>query len=47
MTIVEDMEIVLGYSGYDFINETKMGTKSEASPHERRLKSDTISVPGG
>ena len=27
MTIVQDMEIVLGYSGYDFINETKMGTK--------------------
>ena len=27
MTIVQDMEIVFGYSGYDFINETKMGTK--------------------
>ena len=27
MTIVLDMEIVLGYSGYDFFNETKMGTK--------------------
>jgi len=27
MTIVQDMEIVLGYSGYDFINETKMGKK--------------------
>ena len=27
MTIVQDMEIVLGYYGYDFINETKMGTK--------------------
>jgi hypothetical protein len=29
------MEIVLGYSGYDFINETKMGTKS----HQDEVKS--------
>jgi len=35
MTIVQDMEIVLGYSGYDFINETKMGTKS----HQDEVKS--------
>ena len=35
MTIVLDMEIVLGYSGYDFINETKMGTKR----HQDKVKS--------
>ena len=35
MTIVQDMEIVLGYSGYDFINETKMGTKR----HQDEVKS--------
>ena len=29
MTIVVDMEIVLEYSGYDFINETKMDTKMD------------------
>jgi len=29
------MEIILGYSGYDFINETKMGTKS----HQDEVKS--------
>ena len=29
------MEIVLGYSGYDFINETKMGTKR----HQDEFKS--------
>ena len=29
MTIVQDMEIVLGYSGYDFINETKDWHKKE------------------
>jgi hypothetical protein len=35
MTIVQDMEIVLGYSGYDFINETKMDTKR----HQDEVKS--------
>ena len=35
MTIVQDMEIVLGYSGYDFINETKMVTKR----HQDEVKS--------
>ena len=35
MTIVQDMEIVLEYSGYDFINETKMGTKR----HQDEVKS--------
>ena len=35
MTIVQDMEIVLGYFGYDFINETKMGTKR----HQDEVKS--------
>ena len=35
MTIVQDMKIVLGYSGYDFINETKMGTKR----HQDEVKS--------
>jgi len=29
------MEIVLGYSGYDFINEIKMGTKR----HQYEVKS--------
>ena len=35
MTIVQDMEIILGYSGYDFINETKMDTKR----HQDEVKS--------
>ena len=35
MIIVQNMEIVLGYSGYDFINETKMGTKR----HQDEVKS--------
>ena len=35
MTIVQDMEIVLRYFGYDFINETKMGTKR----HQDEVKS--------
>ena len=35
MTIVQDMEIVLGYSGYDFINEINMGTKR----HQDEVKS--------
>ena len=35
MTIVQDIEIVLGYFGYDFINETKMGTKR----HQDEVKS--------
>ena len=35
MTIVQDMEIVSGYSRYDFINETKMGTKR----HQDEVKS--------
>ena len=35
MTIVQDMEIVLGYSGYNFMNETKMGTKR----HQDEVKS--------
>jgi len=35
MTIVQDMEIVLGYFGYDFIHETKMGTKR----HQDEVKS--------
>ena len=29
------MEIILGYSGYDFINEIKMGTKR----HQDEVKS--------
>ena len=35
MTIVQDMEIVLGYSRYDSINETKMDTKR----HQDEVKS--------
>ena len=35
MTIVQDMEIILRYSRYDFINETNMGTKR----HQDEVKS--------
>ena len=35
MTIVQDTEIVLGYSEYNFMNETKMGTKR----HQDEVKS--------
>ena len=35
MIIVQDMKIVLGYSGYDFINKTKIGTKK----HQDEVKS--------
>jgi len=34
MTIVQDMEIVLGYFGHDFINETKMDSKQ----HQNEVK---------
>ena len=35
MTIMQDMEIVLRYSGYDFINQTNMATKR----HQDEVKS--------
>ena len=35
MTIVQDMEIAMGYFGYDFINEIKIGTKR----HQDEVKS--------
>ena len=40
MTIVQVMKIVLGYSGYDFINETKINeTKIGTKRHQDDVKS--------